>query len=131
MPDGERGTRQQVAVKYDHGRYYLQVQRFLTDNIKPRLRSPTEPAKVVALDPGIRTFQGVADSAGRFSEIGEAQVERLIRIAKRADCVQSHIDMRLTPTKASTREPVACQATQSQVPGPQERRPLEGGKGAV
>lgn len=88
MHDGERATRQQITIKYDHGRYYLQVQRLLPNIAHVRLPSPV---KIVALDPGIRTFHGMADSEGRFGEIGEAQIERLIRVSKKADRIQSHI----------------------------------------
>jgi hypothetical protein len=109
MPNGERGTRKQITVKYDRGRYYLQVQRMLPANVGQRARSPTAPARIAALDPGIRTFQGLADSSGRFGEVGEAQVERLVRVSKKADRVRSLIDIDLSgPANKSRRRKVWC-----------------------
>jgi hypothetical protein len=63
MHEGERGTRQQITIKYDHGRYYLQVQCLLSADLKLRPLLPTEPVRAVALDPGVRTMFGMYDSS--------------------------------------------------------------------
>ncbi len=87
--------RQQVTIKYDHGCYYLQIQCLLVGLSEPKLHLPSQPTKIVALDPGICTFHGIADSEGHFGEIGEVQVERLVCIAKKADHIQVQIDTQL------------------------------------
>ncbi len=52
---------------------------------KPKLHLPLQPTKIIALDPGICTFNEIVDLEGHFGEIGEAQVECLVCIAKKAD----------------------------------------------
>ncbi|QPB44359.1 Transposase [Medusavirus stheno T3] len=106
MHEGERATRQQITIKYDHGRYYLQVQCLLSPDLPLRTMSTTEPVRAVALDPGVRTFFGTYDSSGRFGDIGDGQIERIIRVAKKADRIQSHIatDLQGPKNKAKRRK---------------------------
>ncbi len=83
---------QQVTIKYNHGCYYLQVQCLLVGLSEPKLHSPSQPTKIITLNPGICTFHGIVDSEGCFGKIGEAQVEHLVCIAKKADHIQAQID---------------------------------------
>ncbi|AVK76442.1 transposase [Pandoravirus neocaledonia] len=94
MPDGERFTDQRVIVRYESGRYHLLVQCLFSEPPK-RADIAGRPVSAVALDPGARTFHGTYDLDGRFGEIGAGQIRRIIRIAKKADRIKSHIDRNL------------------------------------
>lgn len=47
---------------------------------------------IIALDPGIRTFQAGYDSLGRFTEYGSGSIERVFAYGKKMDAMQSKID---------------------------------------
>lgn len=94
MPKGERATRTQTTLRYLNGRYHLMIQCLIN---KAPPRADPEAARFVGLDPGVRTFNAFFDHEGRFGTIGEGQVDRLIRVAKRADRIKAHIDTRLLP----------------------------------
>jgi putative transposase len=57
--------------------------------VEPRRR---QIIRAVALDPGIRTFHGTYDTEGRFGQIGDDQIGRIVGVAKRADRIRSRID---------------------------------------
>jgi IS605 OrfB family transposase len=92
--DEQNGSRQQTTLRYDRGRYHLLVQCFF---VEPRKRSmdPSRPVNVVAFDPGIRTFLTGYDTRGRFLSVGDGQLERVIRVAKRVDKVKSKMATKL------------------------------------
>jgi IS605 OrfB family transposase len=120
MPDGQRATGQQVIVSYESGRYHLLVQCLFAEPPK-RAAEPDRAVCAVALDPGVRTFHGnyrslvfvslecrrltlfacpyihigMYDLDGRFGEIGAGQIQQIVRIAKRAGRIRSHIDRHL------------------------------------
>ncbi|AGO83341.1 Transposase [Pandoravirus dulcis] len=91
MPNGEQASRTQTTLRYADGRYHLMIQ-CLSDKVPPRDR---RPVRAVALDPGVRTFMASYDTDGRFGTVGDGQIGRIIKVAKRADRIKSHIDTRL------------------------------------
>ena len=67
---GERGCMKTVIIKYESpGRWFM---------IFPHIREKQcliFKNPVIALDPGIRTFQAGYDSLGRFTEYGSGSIE--------------------------------------------------------
>jgi len=88
MENGEQGSRKQVTLKYDNGRYYLMIQ-CLSPKVQPR-QNPK--LNCVGLDPGVRTFLATYDNQGRYGDIGAKQIRRVMWEAKKADVVRSRLD---------------------------------------
>lgn len=69
------GARKQVTIKYEYGRYYA---IFLYPIEKP-LKQPKETSRVVALDPGVRTFQTTFDNEGNYAKFGQGSISTVYR----------------------------------------------------
>jgi len=103
LPDDQQlGSLKQATLRYDRGRYHLLVQCLFVEPPK-RASDLSRPVSAIALDPGIRTFHGAFDTRGRFGEIGEGQIERIIKVAKRADRVKSRMGTKLQATTDSAK----------------------------
>jgi transposase len=77
-----------VTVKYESpGRWFM---------IFPYTKKKTQKSEfaqsIIALDPGIRTFQAGYDSHGQFTEYGTGDIERVFVYGKKMDRLQSKID---------------------------------------
>lgn len=71
------------------GHYYVCLVRQVA--IRSENQAPTSPQGVVALDPGVRTFQTCYDADGLVAEWGEADMERLFKDCYAADRLQKRI----------------------------------------
>jgi transposase len=81
--------RRQIKLTFEKpDRYYLSLPFNIKD--KPMKEMPEEP-RVIALDPGIRTFQTGYESRGHFHEFGKGNISRMYRTARRLDRVNIKI----------------------------------------
>ncbi len=75
MPNREQMTRKESIIKYENGRYYVLVVYGIEPIVRPQAAVGSSVVmKAVALDPGVRTFNAMYDTKGRFGEIGTGQV---------------------------------------------------------
>ncbi len=89
MPDGQPKTERQCTIKYENGRYYAVIAFAIVAQVR---NIDNSPVKAVALDPGVRTFNALCDTKGRFGEMGTGQISRMVNITKRADKIKSQTD---------------------------------------
>lgn len=84
---GGKGCMKTVTLKYESpGRWFM-----IFPHVKKKEKIlPARP--IIALDPGIRTFQTGYDSTGSFSEYGSGDIERIFAYGKQMDKIQSKID---------------------------------------
>jgi putative transposase len=74
--------RKQVKLTWERpNRYYL----CFTYAKKKKSAILTENKKIIALDPGVRTFQTGYDTEGIFHEFGRGDVSRIFRLGRRLD----------------------------------------------
>jgi len=73
-------------IKDKLNRYYLCIP--MDQVLKP---NPRTPAKMVAIDPGVRTFLTCYDQEGHITEIGKGDKTRLFQLGLCADKLQSKI----------------------------------------
>jgi putative transposase len=69
------------------GHYYLALPRQVAK--RSESQAPTERESVVALDPGVRTFQTTYDATGLATEWGKDDMKRLFILCRFADKIQS------------------------------------------
>ncbi len=92
MPDKQSKTERQCTIKYENSKYYT----IIIFAIVPQVRNTNKvPVKAVALDLGVRTFNAICDTKGRFGEIGTGQISHMVNMSRRADKIKSHIDKHL------------------------------------
>jgi transposase len=85
-----------AKIQYDRGAYYLLLTQ-INDPI-PTVHEKRHP--IVALDPGVRTFQTGYSPTGVAFKAGDAQIEIMKRLHKRIDALRS---VRSTVSKRRTR----------------------------
>lgn len=88
----------EVILKYEKpGRYFLCI---------PELRKKKENKneRMIAFDPGVRTFQTGFDSEGNFVEYGKERIENIILLGKKMDHLQSKIDQHYNDSYSSKKE---------------------------
>ena len=83
---GSNSSDRTCILKYYHGRYYMIVP-FVT-----KIKEKKKNEKIIALDPGVRTFQTGFDNFGKFTEYGKGDSLKLFKNAKKCDKIQSDID---------------------------------------
>jgi len=83
---GSNSSNRTCILKYYHGRYYMIVP-FVT-----KIKEKKKNEKIIALDPGVRTFQTGFDNFGKFTEYGKGDVSKLFKNALKCDKIQSDID---------------------------------------
>jgi putative transposase len=69
-----------------------------------RKKKENENEKMIAFDPGIRTFQTGFDSDENFVKYGEGKIEKIILLAKKMDRSQSKIDQHYLDSYSSESE---------------------------
>lgn len=84
---GDSGCWMTVTVKFESGKWFM-----CFPYIKKKI-SHVETRPVVALDPGIRTFQSGYDSTGRFINYGSGDIQRIFAYGKKIDRLQSKLDL--------------------------------------
>jgi putative transposase len=84
-----------AKVLYDRGAYYLVVSADQDEQTNDDKKHP-----IVALDPGVRTFQTGYAPTGVAFKVGDEQIEQLKRLHKRIDNLRS---VRSTTTKRRTK----------------------------
>jgi putative transposase len=57
-----------------------------------RMASAKQQLRVCSMDPGVRTFQMLFDTSGMMIEVGSGDLQRLYRLCKAADELQSRCD---------------------------------------
>ena len=82
---GSKSSDRTCILKYHHGRYYMIVP-FVTKAKKKKTNK-----KIIALDPGVRTFQTGFDNFGKFTEYGKGDVSKLFKNGSKCDKIQSKI----------------------------------------
>jgi putative transposase len=75
-----------VKLTYDHGRYYLCFHYKTEKTVK----TPKESA-VIALDPGVRTFQTGFNNRGGFCKIGDQAIQQILACGMYMDKLQSKV----------------------------------------
>jgi putative transposase len=76
-----------AILKYESpGHYYMIVP------MKIKIHDRKSEGKIVALDPGVRTFQTGFDNKGDFKEYGKGDMSRIHKIALHTDKIKSSID---------------------------------------
>lgn len=103
LSGGNFYSKYQATVKYERpGRYFIIVSVELPIE-------PAVPQKVVALDPGARTFQTTCDTDGVFGKYGQqsraemrGKPTRLMKLALKADKLRSLRDQHLVTTSIGT-----------------------------
>ncbi len=91
-----------ATIKFESSnRYYLLVP-ILIDK-KPRAN---EEKKVIAFDPGVRTFQTGLNNKGQFVEYGKQEIGKLFTYGKKMDKIQSKIDRHNNVSYSSIEERV-------------------------
>lgn len=86
---GSDGCRKTGIIKYESGRWFL-ILPFVKKKKQQTSDSLQKP--VIALDPGIRTFQAGYDSYGRFTEYGTGDIQHIYKRCLNIDKLQSKID---------------------------------------
>ena len=76
-------------IRTHRNEFYLAIPEPVV--VKGDMKAPMT-RRVVALDPGVRTFQTGYDPAGRLYEFGKADMEQIFEICIRMDKLQSKID---------------------------------------
>jgi putative transposase len=61
--------------------------------LEPRAATSDNQARVIALDPGVRTFQTGYDPQGRLFEFGKGNIRRIERLCKHLDRLQATLAM--------------------------------------
>jgi putative transposase len=80
------------------GHYYLCIP---TDQpVETKAMTSDNQARIIALDPGVRTFQTCYDPRGQLFEFGKAGIRRIERLCKYLDKLQSKL---ATPTLGAPR----------------------------
>ena len=57
-----------------------------------KIKKKKKNEKIIALDPGVRTFQTGFDNFGQFTEYGKGDVSKLFKNALKFDKIQSDIN---------------------------------------
>ncbi len=83
----EQSSDNSAILKYESpGRYYMII------SYKTKIKKRENNNKIVALDPGVRTFQTGFDNNGDFKEFGNGDVSKLFKQTLACDKLQSQID---------------------------------------
>ena len=85
---GDEGCMKTVTLKYESPGNWFMI--FPYTRKKASISDIKRP--VIALDPGIRTFQAGYSSLGKFSEYGSGDINRIFAYGKKMDKLQSKID---------------------------------------
>jgi len=87
------------VLKYESpGKYYMII------IYKTKIQQKNNNQKIIALDPGVRTFQTGFDNNGDFREFGKKDVSRLFKETLACDKLQSQIDTSKATKKHSSKE---------------------------
>jgi putative transposase len=96
----QRFSDYRATVKYERpGGYYI-----LIPIVIKKTNSPSN--KVIAFDPGVRTFQTGFNSDGNFVEYGKGEIKKLFTLGKRMDALQSKIDKHYKESYSSKKEKI-------------------------
>ena len=83
----KRGDFKGLTLTTTGGLFYL----IYTEDIVYNPEVENQDLKIVALDPGVRTFQTIFSSNGVFGKFGEEALKRLAKLCHKADRIQSKI----------------------------------------
>ncbi|CAM9905779.1 unnamed protein product [Ectocarpus sp. 4 AP-2014] len=90
-------TGEVVIQKYRLGNFYACVTE-QSQVIPPSVKHP-EDLRLVALDPGVRTFNTAVDSKGNVTEFAPGDVGRIYRLCHHVDALQFKAFDKATPSK--------------------------------
>jgi len=83
----EKGCDYTAILKYESpGRYYMIVP------FKMKIKKREPNGKIIALDPGVRTFQTGFDNNGDFKEFGKGDFSKIFKESLECSKIQSKID---------------------------------------
>lgn len=82
-------VKSEITISYEHGRY---TAFFLYTTTASSCSERFSEVDLIALDPGVRTFQSGFDNSGTFYKIGQHSIGEVISYAKKIDKLQSWMD---------------------------------------